>query len=168
MRCFSSAFALALACLLVPLQGALAQGPPGGGGGGGPGLAVQAEQDLSFGELLGSLAAQVSPGDPDRGARYRIRGRNMSVEFSFFLPPELLGPGASTVPLSFGFGDAGYSPTESPLDMVPFDPTSPTTITLTNGNWSAVFLGGTALPPGNAALGEYSATVTLTVAELGN
>ncbi len=148
--------------LTIAVPGALSaqQGPP---------LAVQGQQDLSFGELLGGLATRVSPNDAGRNAQLRIRGaRDQTIEISFDLPAEMSRPEGGSIPLLFGAADAQFSASGGTGDRIPFDPNTPWTITLTQQGWSWIFLGGTVQPPPQAPLGTYSATITLTLSDLGS
>lgn len=148
-----------------------AQGPPGGrppGGGGRP-LRVDGQQPLAFGELLAGIASTVAPTDPLNAARIRISGQGgADVLVSFLLPTALNGPGGATVPLMFGAGAAGYSPSEDIGAQVSFDPSLPNVFGLPQNGRGALFLGGTAMPPAQAPAGAYMATITLTISYVGN
>lgn len=153
---FLALFLVGLAPLAVVAQG----GPP---------LTVQGQQDLQFGQLLGGVVSQVSPDDAGQNAQLRIRGRqNQTLEVAFDLPGALQRPAGGQIPLTFGPSDAHFSASGGTGDRLPFDPTTPWTVTLTQQGWSWIFLGGAALPPAQAPLGEYSATITLTISDLGS
>jgi hypothetical protein len=155
-------------CLLG--TGALeALGPPGRAPGGGRPLEATGEQPLDFGVLLGGVPHTVRRDDPLAAARIRIDGRGQGdVLVSFLLPPALVGPGGATVPLTFGAASAGYSPTRNIADQVVFDPASPAVFGLGEGGQGALFLGGTAETPTQAAAGLYGATIVLTISYVGN
>lgn len=156
------AWIVVLAALLVALDpaSAIAQG--------GPPLAVQGRQDLSFGEVIAGVPTTVVPTDPSRSAQLRIRGRRGQVlELTFDLPATLDRAGGGAIRLGFGPGDAHFSARGGMGGRVPFDPTTPWTVTLTRQGWSWVFLGGSALPSIQAAAGSYSGSIVLTVSDLG-
>jgi hypothetical protein len=134
----------------------------------GPPMAVQGQQDLSFGDLLGGLTKRVDPGDPTGAAQIRVRGGRQTVELSFILPGALSANGGGSIPLHFGPGDAFFSESGHSGDRQPFDPTTPWTVTLDQPGWRWIYLGGTALPPPASPLGEYSGTITLTISDLGS
>lgn len=138
----------------------LAQGRP---------LRVDARQSLDFGTLLAGIPQVILPTDPVGAASLRISGRNRSeVLVSFLLPPALDGPGGAVVPLVFGPGSAGYSPTQNIGAQTFFDPSVPTPVRLPQNGRGTVFLGGTAHPPPTALPGAYIATITLTISYVGN
>lgn len=144
-----------------------AQRPPGVGGG--RPLRVQARQALDFGVLLGGLPQVVLPSDAIHAAQIQIAGRGGSeVLVSFLLPSALRGPGGSAVALSFGAGSAGYSPTEDIDAQFAIDPSASNVLMLPRNGRGMLYLGGTATPPAQAAIGSYSATITLTLSYVGN
>jgi hypothetical protein len=131
-------------------------------------LGVRGRQPLAFGDLLGSVPRTVAWTDVGNAGHFEVRGRRFSqVLVSFLLPVELIGPGGATLPLAFGPGDAAYSAAGNPASAVPFDPSAPHTITLDNNGKGMIYFGGTVLPPGQAAIGAYSATVILIVSYVG-
>jgi len=157
-----------LLLLLFGANGLESQGPPFRPGGGRP-LRVDPRQPLSFGTLLGGVAQTVARTDPLNAAQIRIRGTGDSdLLVSFLLPPALIGPGGASVPLTFGAGSAGYSPTRDVDDQRPFDPSAPTVLGLPRNGQGMIYLGGTALPPAQATAGSYGATIVLTISHLGN
>lgn len=130
---------------------------------------VQARQDLTFGQLLAGVPTTVFPGDGLNAGQIRISGRrNTEVLVSFFFPQGLTGPGGASVPLTFGPGSAGYSPTRSIGNQIPFDPTAATPLRLPGNGQGLIYLGGTATPPHTVPAGSYTGTVTLTISYLGN
>ncbi len=135
----------------------LSQGPP---------PLVQAQRDLSFGELLIGVPARVDPFDPVRSAELRIRGQNRTIEVHFTLPSALTRPGGGAIPLGFAPADAALSLSAQPSELVPFDPTLPLTIRL-QGPWALVRLGGSAYP-GSTPPGAYGAPIVLTISDLGS
>lgn len=135
---------------------------------GAPPLAAQGQQPLAFGELLGGVPRTVSPDDPVQAARYRIRVHRRTVQITFLLPTALARPGGGELPLSFGSGDAIFTPGGGPRPTAErFDPTQPWVVSGQNPGWSEIGLGGTVHPPVNAPIGTYRATIVLTLADLG-
>jgi len=158
MRSLLLAASVALALQPILFLEALSQGPP---------LAVQGQQGLGFGEIPAGIDVSIAPQDPIHAGRFRIRGSNRTVQLSFLLPSSMSSAEGGAIALQFGPNDAGFSATDSPGDMAPFDPTAPHTVRLT-GPWSGVFLGGMARPPGNTPPGVYGGLIVLTVADLGS
>ena len=72
------------------------------------------------------------------------------------------------MPLSFGPGSAGYSPSRSIGDQLPFDPSGSAVLRLPQNGQGMIYLGGTATPPAQIPAGAYSGTITLTISYLGN
>jgi hypothetical protein len=110
----------------------------------------------------------VSRTDALRAARFDIKGAGNSriVELRFTLPAALSGPGGATLPLSYTAGDGGFSAEQSVASQIGFDPRTAYTATLSGPGRGSVFLGCRATPAANQAAGNYSATLTLTVAYL--
>lgn len=132
-------------------------------------LRADGQQALDFGELLGGLAQVVAPTDPVYAARIQISGRRQDdVLVSFLLPAALEGPAGAVVPLMFGPGSAGYAPGQDINSQIAFDPAVSSVFTLPNNGRGMIYLGGTALPPAQAVVGAYSATITLTLSYVGN
>jgi len=149
-----------LLALLLGAAGAFAQGRP---------LRARPVQPLNFGDLLGGLPTTVLRTDPINSGQFDIRGERLTeVLVDLLLPSALVGPGGATVPLTFGPGTAGYSPDGSIGSQVAFDPAVPQAVRLPGNGRGAVFLGGTASPPGQVAVGAYSATITITISYIGN
>jgi hypothetical protein len=116
---------------------------------------VTAGLDLDFGQVLPGVPTQVLPVD---GGTFTVSGavdQDVIVDFDL---PATLADGALTMPVSF---DAGYGAGAPDTGL---DPNSNATVNLgATGGWD-VFLGGTVLPSVAQAAGNYSGTVTLTVA----
>jgi hypothetical protein len=127
-------------------------------------------QGLQFGDVLPGVPSTVPPSDAVNAASFEIRGqRNREVLISFLLPPALNGPGAGTIPLTFGPGSAAFVPFWFwPAYRIPFDPTVQVAANLSFFGRSLVLLGGTASPPSQTPAGSYSADVVLTLAYTGN
>ncbi|MEX2466274.1 MAG: hypothetical protein WD995_05155 [Gemmatimonadota bacterium] len=165
-----SAIRLVLLTMLVGGGSLEAQGPPGPRppGGGRP-LRVDAQQALDFGELLGGLPQVVPANDPINAGRMQVSGQGGSdVLVSFLLPTALDGPGNAAVPLVFGPGAAGYSATQDIDGQLAFDPSISNVFTLPQNGRGTLYLGGTAIPPAQAVVGSYAATITLTISYVGN
>ena len=157
------ALLLAILCSASP---ALAQGQ---GQGGGRPLRAMGVQDLAFGTILPGVPTTILRTDPLNAGQFEIRGRRLTeVLVDLLLPQELLGPGGSGIPLLFGPGSAGYSPTGAITAQAGFDPDVPQALTLPGNGRGVIFLGGTANPPPLLSAGTYAATITLTLAYLSN
>lgn len=156
------ALAMALALTAVPATGQ--RDEPGGRR-----VRAKALQGLSFGELLAGVPTTVSRHDPLASGQLEVGGEKITeVLVSFILPDAMAGPAGSSIPLDFGPGSAGFSITRSIADQVGFDPLVPTIVYLSPQGRATVFLGGTALPPPDAAAGSYAGEIILTVSYIGN
>jgi hypothetical protein len=134
-----------------------------------PPLQVQRRSNLRFGQILPGAPATVLWNDAGRAGQYRIRGgQNTEVLVDFLLPGQLSGRRGSSIPVAFGPGDAVFAPDGNLGSAIPFDPRVPTTLRLPPSGEGFIFLGGTALPPSQAATGTYRARVALTVTYTGN
>jgi hypothetical protein len=132
-------------------------------------LRVSAVSPLGFGTLIAGVAARVSPTDAGRAGQYELRGaKSVSLQLEFLLPAGMAGPGGATIPLAFGPGDGGWSPSGSAATQSAFDPRVPGTFLLPTNGKATVFLGGRALPSNGQPAGEYAGTVTLVVSYLGS
>ena len=131
-------------------------------------IQVTGIQGVSFGSMLPGVSTIVSRTDALRAARFDIKGAGTSriVELRFTLPAALSGPGGATLPLSYTAGDGGFSAEQSVASQIGFDPRTAYTATLSGPGRGSVFLGCRATPAANQAAGNYSATLTLTVAYL--
>ena len=151
--------ATAVAILLSSVSAA-AQGRP---------LRARGDQALSFGELLGGIPTTILPSDPLNSGQIDIRGeKRADVLVEFLLPGAMAGPAGASIPLSFGLGMAGYSVFNSIASQAPFDPSLPQVVQLDKTGRGMIYLGGTATPPHAAAVGAYTATISLTISYLGN
>ncbi len=134
-----------------------------------PPLQVQRRRDLRFDQILPGAPTTVLWSDAARAGQYRIRGnRNSEILVDFFLPRQLDGRQGSSVPVVFGPGDAVYVPDGNLGSAIQLDPRVPTTLRLPASGRGLILLGGTALPPTQAAMGTYRARVALTVTYTGN
>lgn len=161
---------LALLAMLVTAPALEAQGPPGPRppDGGRP-LRVDARQALSFGTLLPGVPTVVPSNDALNAASLEIRGQGGSdVLLSFLLPTQLDGPGGAGVPLTFGVGSAGYSPSQDINAQIALDPQASEVLALPGNGRGAIYLGGVALPPTQIPAGTYGATITVTLSYVGS
>jgi len=135
-------------------------------------LQVNARQMLTFGDLFPGLPEQVLRTDPVRSGRFQIQGqRNVDIEIRFILPPSLIGPAATVLPVAFAPDDGGISAGNNPGNQIPFDPNLPHTFRIPGSGGPPrvqVSLGATASPAFNQSPGDYSAPIVLVVAYLGN
>lgn len=133
-------------------------------------LTALALNDLSFGTVLLGIPASVSPGDPRHSGQFEVRGpASASVRVEFVLPPALVSVQGAQLPLSFGPADglADFSHGTPPRSVV-FDPHLPVVGTLGPNGKFFLRLGGTVTPSRTQAGGLYSATISITVFNLGS
>ncbi|HSE28580.1 MAG TPA: DUF4402 domain-containing protein [Gemmatimonadales bacterium] len=150
---------LVSACLLAAAGRAEAQGRP---------LRLQGLQPLNFGDVLAGVPLHARRTDPARSGQFELRGtKDQDLMLQFALPDAMSGPGGASLRLRFDAGDAGYSATESITIQQAVDPRSPFTVRLPTNGKARLFLGGTVEPTADQRGGDYTATVTLTVAYLG-
>ncbi len=149
-----------LSCLMLASAGrAQAQGRP---------LRLSGLQPLNFGDVLAGVPLHALRTDPVRSGQFELRGaKDVDLMLQFALPDAMSGPGGATLRLRFEAGDAGFSATESIGAQQPVDPRSPFTLRLPTNGKGRLFLGGTVEPAPDQRGGDYTATVTLTVAHLG-
>ena len=133
----------------------------------GQALQVRGQRPLTFGVVLPGVPRAVLRTDPANSGEYSVRYRRFSLlMLQFTLPAALTGPGGATMPLSFGAGDAGFSPGGAIGSQIGFDPNTGGTGVLPGNGRGAVFLGGTAQPQTSQAAGAYTGVVVLTVTVL--
>jgi hypothetical protein len=133
-------------------------------------LVALAINDLSFGTVLPGIPSSVSVGDAHHAGRFEIDGpASASIRVEFVLPPALVAGGGELLPVTFGAGDAlvVFSAAHSPHAFA-FDPHSPVIVALGSDGRLFVVLGGTVFPARTEAGGAYSATITMTVFNLGS
>lgn len=129
-------------------------------------LRVRGERDLRFGTLFPGIPETVLWSDGTRRGQYRIRSNTFfaPVMVQLVLPPDMIGPGGATMPLTFGPADAAYW---LPFfGATPFDPQAPVSFILFP-RAARIYLGGTATPSVSQAAGNYTAIITLIVAFTG-
>ena len=133
------------------------------------GLTAQGWRDLRFGTVVAGLPTSVPRTDLGRAALYQIRGTaNAEVLVQLTLPTVLTNAGGQTMPISFGPNDGGFGGLPVPFFMTAFDPTVPLIQRLAFFGRLFIALGGTVSPPITATAGQYTNTITLTVAYTGN
>ena len=148
---------LLVAALLAAAPALHAQGRP---------LRADGVRGLTFGTAFPGIQVPVPASDAARSAQFDISGvKNSSIQITLLLPSQLTGAG-TTIPLTFGAADGGYSLTGSTAGLMPFDPRVPLTTVLSNSGRGTVFLGGTLVPPNSQRAGSYVGTITITVAPL--
>lgn len=154
---------------LLILAVVLAILPERGEGQWGRGIRVDVVQPLNFGTLIAGVPETVLPTDPIRAARLDLEARNRgNVLVWFLLPDELQGPGGASIPLDFPPNAAGFSPSGSIGSQSAFNPSGIRFLSLPADGTASLFLGGDASPPAQAAVGQYSATISLILFYLGN
>jgi len=131
-----------------------------------PPLTVLAVSDLSFGTVLPGIPSSVSVNDPHHAGQFEIQGpAGASVRVELLLPSALVADGGALLPVRFGHADGlvqvgGHS--------IQFDPHAPVIAALGSDGRMFLRLGGTALPGLPQTGGSYSATISLTVYNLGS
>ncbi len=133
------------------------------------GIQVDVVQPLNFGTLIAGVPETVLPTDPIRAARLDLEARNPGRVLAWLLlPNRLRGPGNASIPLEFGPGSAGFSPSGSIGAQSSYDPSQIRFLPLPDDGTASIFLGGTASAPAQAAVGQYTATISLVLVYLGN
>ena len=125
------------------------------------------QRDLAFGLLMPGVPMQVPVGDAARRAEWLLTGRG-NTTVSFVLPSALQGPGGALLPLLFQAGDAGWQRVMSGgggPGIQTEDPNTPFAVNVPNRQTVRLFLGGTAQPATTQAAGNYTATVTVIIAQ---
>lgn len=132
------------------------------------GLAVTAQSDLDFGDVLPGVAKSIAITDVGAGSWQITGNASAEVTLGFTLPTNLTN-GGNTLPISFGASDAGHNVANLAAGATTFDPSAGTTTDI--GSLPAelyVWVGGTVSPGASQATGLYTGTVTLTVQYTGN
>ncbi|MES3034990.1 MAG: hypothetical protein V4813_13410 [Gemmatimonadota bacterium] len=133
----------------------------------GQGLVVRPMQNLTFGLLLPGVPTTVDAAQVSQSAQIEVRAiRGASLEVRFTLPTVMTGAG-TTLPLSFSSTSGGAAPTSSPASMSRFDPNYAARFTFLTTARATFFLGGRALPRIGQPPGSYTATVVMTITNLG-
>ncbi len=126
-------------------------------------LTAAGVNDLNFGIVTAGTPKGPTSLATD-AARFNISGEfSYPVTVSFTLPTVLTGGGGATIPITFGATD-GLLWTAYPSTHTTFNPNAPFfTTTDATGNL-IIGLGGTVSPSVTASNGDYTGTITLTVA----
>jgi hypothetical protein len=131
---------------------------------------LKVTEDMAFGEVLAGAAFRLDPLVEGAGA-FEVDGSGgAEILLAFILPLELVGPGGSTVPISFGDADAILTPErKDPESGGRFDPRVPITFISPNNNGKAfVWLGATVSPGFSVRAGEYEGTIVIEASYTGN
>lgn len=148
-----------LALLLLASPGVLAAQRP---------LRATGVRGIDFGVVIPGIAQPVARTDAMRSAEFEIAGPNRGdLLVSFTLPTLLTAAGGGTVPIVFGSASAGYSQSQAIGNQIAFDPSQPFAATLGNTGRGSIFLGATLQPAAGTAAGDYSAPITITLANVG-
>jgi len=135
-----------------------------------PPLTALAINDLCFGTVLLGIPVSVSTDDPRHSGQFEVEGpADASVRVEFTLPPALVSGQGALLPISFGPRDglADFSHGTPPRALM-FDPHLPVVGTLGPNGKFYLRLGGTVTPSSTQAGGAYSATISITVYNLGS
>ena len=122
------------------------------------------QRDLAFGMLMPGVPSSVPVSDVARRAEWLLTGRG-NTTVSFVLPTALQGPGGAVLPLVFGTADAAWLRQQGGGGMTTQDPHTPFSVNVPNRQTVRLFLGGTAQPATTQAAGNYTATVTVIIAQ---
>ena len=131
-----------------------------------PPLTALAISDLRFGTVLPGVPTTISVNDPHHAGQFEITGpANASVRVDLVLPAAMVSEGGALMPISFGHGDglATFG-----CHSLQFNPHAPVIASLGADGHLFIRLGGTAQPTLTQAGGSYSATISLTVYNLGS
>lgn len=135
-----------------------------------PPLIAEAVNDLSFGLVLPGIPASIKTGDPYHSGQFEIEGpRDASVRVEFTLPRALVSERGAQLDIRFGpfDGYADFSHGHPSRGRV-FDPHRPVIRELGPNGRLHLRLGGTVFPERGQAGGAYSATISMTVYNLGS
>jgi hypothetical protein len=125
---------------------------------------ASAVQGIAFAAMLPGVPKPVSRTDGAAGGRFNLQGpKDTQVLLQFSLPTSMSGPGGATLPVTFGSGDAGYSPQQNINNQTGFDPRTPQMVEISSSGRGSVFLGATARPGPAQQPGAYTGTLILTV-----
>jgi hypothetical protein len=132
-------------------------------------LMVVARNNLSFGHVLPGIVTAVSALDAHAGL-FEVQGPDAeAVRIEFVLPAALTTPAGDVLPLWFTAGDGFVGPSlATPSVGMPFDPRGAFIGSLSADGKMFVHLGGTALPRRPQVTGTYTATIVMTVFDVGS
>lgn len=125
--------------------------------------------DLAFGTVLAGVPSSVNVHDPRKAALFEIQGPpDGGVRVELLLPSALTNSGGALLPIIFGPADgfADFSRGRPPRGTT-FNPHAPLISTLGPNGRIYVRLGGTVLPGRPQSSGAYSATIFVTVYDIG-
>lgn len=126
-------------------------------------LTATGVNDLNFGNVTAGTPKSPSSLAADAG-RFNISGQpSAPVTVSFALPTVLTGAGSSTIPITFG-GTDGILWTSFPVTSSTFNPNAPFFTTLSGAGNLVIGISGTVTPGSSATTGNYTGTITMTVA----
>jgi hypothetical protein len=120
-----------------------------------------------FAPLTAAAGTPAAPANlANQAGRFDITGEaSTQVSLDFTLPTVLDGGAAGSIPISFATDD-GLLWGPFPTSYTTFDPNVPLVTGLDGSGNLTVGVSGTVSPPANATTGNYSGTITLTVAYL--
>lgn len=151
------ALSLSLAGGPAPLEGQ--KGAPGSGA-----LSLSPVQPLNYGLLTAGTATTVAVSDVVRRGEMELKGKGQ-VDIMMVLPTTMQSLQGAEIPLRFRFGDAGLQ-LKSGAGVTLFDPNVGYSAFLNPGDSPArIFLGGLATPAPDQPAGDYSAQITVIVAQ---
>jgi hypothetical protein len=131
-----------------------------------PPLTAMALNDLSFGTVLPGIPSSVSVNDPHHAGQFEVQGpANASVRVELAVPTALVSSGGALLPISFTHADGSALINGHSLQ---FDPHVPVIAALGSDGRLYIRLGGTVKPGLPQSGGDYSATISMTVYNLGS
>lgn len=153
---------LAIACLAFAGAAPLAaQGKP-------LKVGTQRIRDLAAGTVLPGVPLVITPADPTRSGQLTVSGaRSTPVQCSFLLPAALTGPAGAQMPVTFTAGSVATSLSGTTADLVPRDPRTSFSATLSDKGRLFVYIGGTLLPTSAQSPGAYTTPISLTCIDTG-
>ncbi|MFH1374932.1 MAG: hypothetical protein ABII79_14200 [bacterium] len=136
-------------------------------------LAVNATQDLSFGNVFAGVPREIGYNDDDSSAIFSITGQSGSgITLQLSLPSYLaLSDGSDRIPIIFGAGDAAVDTTTvTPstvaasngwIDQNPYN--LPSAAVIGSSGTTRIYLGGKVTPSVSQKSGTYNADIVLSV-----
>ena len=130
-------------------------------------LQVRPFSDLSFGVVLPGVPTVISVRNSQRAGKFEISGPvGAAVRVELLLPSALQTTHGASMALTFNAGD-GLAVPSAPASGFMFNPNLPYITTLNDRGLLQVRLGGTVSPGVPQPAGNYTATITLVVIDLG-
>jgi hypothetical protein len=153
---------LAVVCLLLAYRPATAQTTPAK-------IHIRLDRDLEFGQVIPGIAYPLSPSESGAASGNIQTQKDSEVFLRFILPPDLVGPAGSSLPLHFDDASAFQSLEGNSMESgYYFDPRTTLSYTPTDPNGKSYFwLGGTLEVPYSAPNGDYEATIIIEVGYTG-